>query len=157
MNKKRIPRIPSNCGNFYQCCKLIGHWETKGWRLHLKLHNRNCTSKWNVWRVKVEGKEDISTPACQGSMRINDCSKKYTAKQISSRLDRIYIRILGIESVLEYKKTCYSFDLKLLGTKRLQTYICDMKCFLIKYWDNPWHFFLNPMKIKGLILTPRED
>jgi hypothetical protein len=43
---------------FFQHCKLSGHWEAKCWRVHPKLHPRNHTTKRRVWRVKGKKKDE---------------------------------------------------------------------------------------------------
>jgi hypothetical protein len=62
-------RRPSNpCKNYFQYCRLTGHWEAKCWRLHPELHPKNQTTKKKSWRVKVKGKEELLELASQGEM-----------------------------------------------------------------------------------------
>jgi hypothetical protein len=66
IERRSMSRNPyCNSKNFFHHYNLSGHWEEKGWRLHLELHPRNHTTKRRLWRVKIVEYEEWPTSPIQ--------------------------------------------------------------------------------------------
>jgi len=78
VEKKRMQSNLCSSRNFCLHYRMNGNWEAKCWRLQAELHLRNYIAKTRVWRVKIEGNEELrafSIPRSRNCLRINSSTR----------------------------------------------------------------------------------